>query len=845
MAGNSVDDIRCFVERPSRYLGNEVNVVKKSHDDVDLRVALAFPDLYDIGTSHFGLQILYHILNRDARIVAERVFAPGLDMAQKLETENRPLFALESGTPLNRFDIIGFSLLYELNYTNVLFMLDLAGIPFRAEDRKEGHPLIIAGGPSTCNPEPVAEFFDAMVVGDGERVLLEMADAWLVWNESGTRKKEDLLSNWAELEGVYIPSLFDVEWDRRGYQRLVPKKAGHCRISRAIEKDLDAAPFPHRPVVPYGQPVHDRLRIEIARGCSRGCRFCQAGFIYRPVRERSASTIERLTESALAATGYDDVSFLSLSTGDHSCLTPLMKNLVQTHRATPVSISLPSMRAGTLTEEMMQLIRKVRKTGFTIAPEAGSERLRRVINKNLTEEEIVETVFRAFSLGWQVIKLYFMIGLPTETESDRDAIIELVERLRRLKSPDRKRAKINVSIATFVPKPHTPFQWEPQLPEEEASAIIADLKGRLRLPGVQFKWQNPSVSRLEGLFARGDRRLCRLLENAYRSGCRYDGWTDSFDYRLWLRACEEKGIDIHSYVHRRRALEEPLPWDVIDCGVDSPFLINEREKAAAEEPTPDCRFEACSGCGVCDFDHVLPRFASIDKKEGPAVARVKEEDGLSPESVVEIRLWIRYTKQRTARHFGHLEMVQIFLRALRRAGVKMRFSSGFHPKPLVSFHEALPVGIESLEESFYLTAEADLDTARLPGLLNRDLPGGLQVLDCRVVPISTGPGSETESLYDIYRTDGSFSPEMLSGFLAAESLPVSRWHGKKRCYVTVDAKSVIRSIHQEGPDHVILRLSRPAGKGMRPNDAVRAVFGLGAESIRKLRIVKRPVEDGE
>ncbi|UCH22157.1 MAG: TIGR03960 family B12-binding radical SAM protein, partial [Deltaproteobacteria bacterium] len=498
MSKYSIQDILPLVEKPSRYLGTETNTIKKDPSTVRLRIALAFPDLYEIGTSHFGLLILYHILNRSKEIAAERVFAPGLDMEAKLRISKLPILSLESQTPLLEFDIVGFSLLYELNYTNILSLLDLSNIPFYASQRDNSYPLIIAGGPCTCNPEPVADFFDAMVIGDGENVILEMSDIWLVWNKSSGGDKDSLLRKWSRLEGVYVPAYFKPRFDTSGYQILEPRLSDYTRVTRTITNNLDQAPFPEAPVVPFGRPVHDRLRLEVSRGCTRGCRFCQAGIIYRPVRERSMEKLIDLTTKSLEATGYEDMSLLSLSTGDYACIVPLLECLMTKCQASQIAISLPSLRAGTLTTELMHLIKRVRKTGFTIAPEAGSQRLRDVINKNVTDKDIRDTVTNAFDLSWRLIKLYFMIGLPTETEDDLHAMVNLVKDLRKLSSSQGFKGKINVSLATFIPKPHTPFQWIAQNSLAESFEKLEWIKKNLNLPGVHLKWQNPQVSILEG-----------------------------------------------------------------------------------------------------------------------------------------------------------------------------------------------------------------------------------------------------------------------------------------------------------------------------------------------------------
>ncbi|MDZ7833320.1 MAG: TIGR03960 family B12-binding radical SAM protein [Desulfobacterales bacterium] len=838
MDNSTIDDIRPLVSKPSRYLGSEINTVKKPPDTVNLRMALAFPDLYDIGTSHFGLQILYQILNNEPDISAERVFTPGLDMAACLRRANLPLFSLETQTPLADFDIIGFSLLYELNFTNVLAMLELAGIPFRQSQRNASHPLVIAGGPCTCNPEPMAEFFDAMVVGDGESVILEMVRAWREWAKSGQGDRGTLLYAWSRIEGVYIPAFFEPYWDEDGFQRLTPKLEGYTSVSRAIVPDLDGVSFPDHPIVPFGKPIHDRLRVELARGCTRGCRFCQAGMIYRPVRERSLSNLRDLAETALNRTGYEDISLLSLSTGDYSCLSPLMKELILRHSSDPVAISLPSFRAGTLAPEMMELVKKVRKTGFTIAPEAGSERLRRVINKNISEAEILETVTQAFSLGWRTIKLYFMIGLPSETEADIDAIVDLVHKIRRKKGIAGRKATINVSVATFIPKPHTPFQWQAQLPVERAKKIIGALHHRLNLPGVHFKWQNPEVSRLEGLWARGDRRLADLLEAAYQKGCQFDGWSDTFDYDAWLAACRDTGVDIDFFISRTRAFDEPLPWDGIDCRIDKAFLREENEKAIGEAATGDCRLDACSGCGACDFETVRPRLA-VNKTDFGEILPAESEAG--NESSVENRLRMRYAKLESAKYFGHLELIHIFQRALRRAGIGMKYTQGFHPKPKCSFHEAIPVGVESRCETFYLTVAGEIDCDQAVRAVNRELPPGLTLIDCRKVPPKSGPEPEAIRVYEIYQKDGAFDAAALDRFKAADTFRIKRRTQKGRT-LDIDLAKVVRDIRLENGAQLLLSLNHLPGQTVRPGEALQVVFGLSTESVLRLKVIKLPAE---
>ncbi|MBS3809246.1 MAG: TIGR03960 family B12-binding radical SAM protein [Desulfobacterales bacterium] len=839
----SMDHILPLVEKPSRYIGGEINSVTKSGSGIELRLALAFPDTYEIGTSHFGMQILYHLLNSRSNIAAERVFAPGTDMARLLKSSGNPLFSLESRRPLSGFDIIGFSLLYELNYTNILMMLDLAGIPFYATDRDQSHPLVIAGGPCTVNPEPVAPFFDAMVVGDGESAVIEMAEAFINWRSGGGRDKTDLLKTWTGIEGVYVPSFFRAAFDSSGRQETVPLLAGYDRARRAAVSDLDEAFFPESPVVPFGRPVHDRLRLEIARGCTRGCRFCQAGMIYRPVRERSLSRLVKLAEKGLCSTGYEDISLLSLSTGDYSCLLPLMKDLSKPFGSRHTAISIPSFRAGTLSTEMMELIRSVRKTGFTIAPEAGSQRLRTVINKNITEAELAETMTSAFDLGWQLVKLYFMIGLPTETDSDVDEIVELVKRLRKTLPGKKRRGSINVSVATFIPKSHVPFQWVGQQGLKEARDKIEALRSRLSIKGVDFKWQNPETSVIEGVFARGDRRLARVLAAAYENGCRFDGWTDSFDYNSWQKSFFDAGLDPEDYL-RPIPFNARLPWDHIDTGVSEDFLRREYEKGLEEKTTADCRLEDCQGCGVCDFQTLRPETA--DQKDAGCLGSEQKSAGDIRNQSSEAapgngrRLKVAYTKLGPARFFGQLELSNILIRALRRAGISLAYSKGFHPKPKVSFGDALPVGIESMEEFFIMTVNDPAGCGEVKNAINSQLPEGLAVTGCSPVSSKAGLPARQAETYRITLNGGwCFEDKPYHDFVKARSFTVV-FINRKGAEVRIDLKSVLEEFQRERPDRLRIRLVRSSGAAIRPLEIIGSIFPLPDSAVRSARVLKLP-----
>jgi radical SAM family uncharacterized protein/radical SAM-linked protein len=832
MTHHTLDEILPFVERPSRYLGSEINTIKKDLNRAKLCFALVFPDLYEIGTSHFGMQILYNILNAHVDIAAERVFAPAVDMEAQLRNTGRPIFSLESHEPVNHFDIVGFSLLYELNYTNVLTIFDLAGIPFLASQRNTAHPLIIAGGPCTCNPEPVAEFFDAMVVGDGEDIIMQMAEAWLNWKKDTAAGRESLLKIWSQIEGVYIPSFFEAGFDNNGFQTVTPRFPDYTQVQRAIVGDLDSIPFPAEPVIAYGRPVHDRLRLEVSRGCTRGCRFCQAGMIYRPVRERSPEQLMSLAARSIAATGYEDISLLSLSTGDYGCIAPLIEQLMVSFESDNIAVSLPSLRAGTLTPELMKLIKKVRKTGFTIAPEAGSQRLRDVINKNISEDEIVKTVQNAFDLGWQVIKLYFMIGLPTETDEDLAALVDLVKKLRKIKGPKGRWGKINVSVTTFIPKAHTPFQWAGQLSLAESRSKINRLRHQLRLPGIQFKWQNPEVSWLEGLWARGDRRLSRLLIAAYNKGCKFDGWSDQFNYPAWEAAMAETGVDPDFFTVRKRDVSEPLPWDHIDSRVDKSFLSQEWENALENKFTGDCRLEDCNQCGVCDFEEIDIRTYQAFKKE---IVRYSGA-GLDKDAPFK-KLNVYYSKLDQAKYFGHLELVNIFLRALKRAEIPLKYSQGFHPKPKISFDDPLPIGIESHQEHFTL-AVADFvkPDAVLQGL-NTHLPEGLLIHDCRLAPLKSGAHTAKSSAYQISIPGHDFDTQKLASFVNSSEATITLTNRKGKLK-KIDLKDMVVNIKLSDSTQLQMTLKSEPGKTIRPGEVLRHIFDLTEQQIKQARVVK-------
>ncbi|MCS6926227.1 MAG: TIGR03960 family B12-binding radical SAM protein [Candidatus Binatia bacterium] len=584
-----------LVEQPSRYIGGERGTIVKEPHQVRLRFALAFPEIYEIAQSHLGLQILYNLLNRRAEIQAERVYAPWIDMERCLRQRQLPLASLETCTPLSAFDIIGFSLQYELTYSNILMMLELSGVPLLASERDVSHPLVIAGGPCAFHPEPLAEFIDAFLLGDGEEAIFDICDVYLAWDK---RDRSTLLRALSRIPGVYVPAFFSPDYAPDGTLRGIhPLNPEQTVIQKRIVRDLNALPQLTQQVVPNVAIVHDRVSVEVMRGCVRGCRFCQAGYIYRPLRERDPRALQQQIETLVEQSGYEEVSLLSLSTGDYSCVNPLLREIMNRFAGLKISVSLPSTRVDALSPHILEEIRRVRKTGFTLAPEAGSQRLRDVIQKEYKEEELLEAARLLFGLGWKSVKLYFMLGLPTETEEDLLGIVELC---RKVAAVGKGRCQVTASVSTFVPKPHTPFQWAAQLSLEETEARQQLLRRELRRYGIQFKWHDARLSFLEGVFARGDRRLGEVLRTAYQLGCRFDGWTDQCRFDLWQEAFVRCGIDPTFYL-RRRLLDEALPWDHLDSGVSKKWLQRDLAKALAGAATPDCSVERCSYCGVCDF----------------------------------------------------------------------------------------------------------------------------------------------------------------------------------------------------------------------------------------------------
>ncbi|MGE4296556.1 MAG: TIGR03960 family B12-binding radical SAM protein [Desulfovibrionaceae bacterium] len=814
-----------LLPKPTHYLGAEPGAVKKDPASVSARVALAFPDLYEVGMSYMGHAILYDTVNARPDLWAERVYAPTKEAAAILRAHATPLATLESDTPLADMDVIGFSLTHELCYTNVLYMLDLAGLPLRAADRGDGGPLVLAGGGCAFNAEPLAPFLDCLVLGDGEDVLIEILDTVAAAKRDGVGKAA-LLERLAALPGVYVPAFFAPGPDGA----MAPAGPGPAQVEKRIVADLNSASFPRRQPQAF-DAVHDRYTIEIARGCTRGCRFCQAGMIYRPVRERTLDGLEAIINEGLDTSGYGEISFLALSAGDFSTLSGLFERSFPRCLAEQVGISLPSLRVGSVNEEIMRLIAGIRRTGATLAPEAGSQRLRDVINKGVTEEALLEHVRTLFDNGWSSVKLYFMIGLPTETEADLDAILDLCRKVAAV-GQGKRRLQVTASISPFVPKPHTPFQWEAQIAYEEIRARVGRLLDIFRPHRkLRLKWHAPEMSWLEGVFSRGDRALAEVVERAYHKGALFASWMDHLDLVPWREAMDEAGIVPAAY-QGARAIDAPLPWDHLASGVTRQFLLRERQRALDAATSPDCRFGACLNCGVCNTDGRASTLAAqaahtdirpvlnqaVRDQETPrpetaasgtagnetAASEAPPRESLPPAApeqaeaaaitvkAAHYRIW--FDKLGPSAYLSQLELQSVLERAMRRARIPMAFSQGFHPMPLISFARALPVGVESRAEYCNVFLCRRLDAATLGAHLSPQLPEGMVVTAVDVL----GPGKKQSQAvaedFLLTFTDATAAAGLAAWRRFADA-PVFSWTRQtKKGERTLDIRPLVRDV---------------------------------------------------
>lgn len=823
----------CRFERPSRYINGEINALHKS---AEVKVALAFPDIYDVGMSHLGLKILYKIINGLSFASADRVFSPWLDMEAEMKAKGVPLRSLETGRPVREFDLLGFSLQYELSYTTVLNMLSMAGIPLRSENRDERDPLVIAGGPISVNPLPMSAFIDAFLVGDGEDAIKDIMDAVYAWKIGGDRKKYPLLRALSEIDGIYVPSIHNdpasplVRGNGRGFA-----------VKKRFIKSLDDAPYPVAPVVPFTSIVHDRINIEIARGCTMGCRFCQAGMTYRPLRERSPERILQIAKDSLRNTGHEEIALTSLSAGDYSCLLSVVRQLNSAFAHKMVSLSLPSLRVATVERDVLKEIKTVRKTGFTIAPEAATGRLRSVINKDFNEEDYERALHALFAEGWENIKLYFMIGLPEEKDEDVEAIPNMaLQAIKVAKRYSRRHVNVNVGISPFVPKPHTPFQWCGQESLETIRTKASYLRHRLSKKGMNFKGHNTETSLLEAVFSRGDSSLSDLIEKAWSMGCRLDAWTEAFDFQKWLAAADATGIDLHAYAARRFEKEDPLPWEAVDTGVTKAYLWREYQRALSCEITTDCRKE-CSGCGLgcktvgADLC-VCPKPEKDREQKGEHIGSPLQKKYLKP-----VHVRFQFSKTGNMRYLSHRELMTAIMRAARRAEMPVLYSQGFHPSPKMSFGPPLNVGVAGLREYFDVELAAGYGTTNLKKELDRELPEGLKINEAILI-LDSEPSLQrfiSRYKYEIICPNAA----VINGFLGSKSVMIGR--GKTN---GDDTTADLRPMVEETTivdDHTVRVTVRDMGEDkVRLGELVSVMFQTPAEELLITRTALFGWKDG-
>ncbi len=862
-----------FVDKPGRYIGNEFNVIVKP--DAKIRIALCFPDVYEIGMSYIGFKILYNIVNKIEWASAERVYAPWIDAEEIMRREGIPLFSLETKRPLKLFDVVGFTLQYELHYTNILNMLDLGGIPIFSSERTDEDPIVIAGGPVSCNPEPMSAFIDAFLLGDGETLLPKFLELVYEMKKGGASRDEILLTAGRTLQGVYVPKFYEPIYENgiyKGIRKLDDSLP--LPIKRNVVPELKPEYYPEKPIVPLIEVIHDRFQLEIMRGCTQGCRFCNAGMIYRPVRERPVDDLINETNRVIENTGYDEMSFVSLSTSDYSLLTELMDRNYKLVKEKHVIPSFPSLRPQTYTQGIAKFTREGGTSGLTFAPEAGTERLRRVINKQSSEEDFYRAVEIAIDYGWRLVKLYFMMGLPTETYEDLDGILRIAENV--IKIAHRKKVynmEVHVSVSPFSPKAHTPFQWERQNSIEELLEKTKYLRAKNKCKSIRLDIRDPRVTTLETILGRGDRRISNVIYSAWKKGAKFDAWTDKMNFDLWMEAMQENGLKVEDYT-REFGKDEVFPWDHIFMGVLKKFLWRDRQKAYKEAMIPDCRPEdICHACGACDFKTIKMLIRSqIDKpdyksdvskdvevvKIGEDAIFVDNSDlQINPVQVQTYSYRMKYTKEGYLRFISHLDVVRLFNRIFRKAGLNVAYTQGFHPLPKFSFSAPLQLGFASTSEYLDFELVEELDPDVIKNRLIPNLPDGMRIIEIRRIAKQRKSLDSQINLfeYKVYYNSENL-PDKIASFLSESEILIQKVNSNGKVKVVNIRKYVADILIEE--DGFRLRLIRGDDGSMpRVDLVVEKILGLDKNEIRKIKIERTgqfifkngtaidPIDEGE